>query len=554
MISHLSIRDFAIIENVDIDFYDGLNMITGETGAGKSIVIEAISLALGSRADTAYVRSGKDKAIVQLAADIDGEDYIITREVSAAGKNLCKINGQLVTLSELAPFCKKIADIHGQYDHQSLLNPEQHITLIDTYASADIIPVKERLSAEFKAYKDIQGKLLGIVSAEKENARKQDYMSYELSEIKKAQLKIGEDSELSERLAIFKNSERIYNSLSGAYQTIFEDSPSALTAVGSAMRMLQDISGFSEAIKGVSGEVEDAYYKLEAAMEEVRNIRDKLSFSPEELDECMARLDLIDGLKRKYGSSIEEILAYADKIEAQLSVIENSEQLKSKLAAELATAEKALRTTSLELSDIRKKAGEALCKKIEVELKELNFGNSSLSIRFEELKTSKGRYAYTENGIDKAEFVISTNLGEPQKPLAKIASGGEMSRIMLAFKRILADYDNIPTMIFDEIDTGISGIAASVVGKKLKQIAENHQIICITHLPQIAACGAHNYKIEKCVSEASTFTNITELDEEGKVTEIARLLGGLNITGTTLSSARELISASCHPLASGPQV
>lgn len=544
MISHLTIKNFAIIENVDIDFYEGLNMITGETGAGKSIVIEAISLALGSRADTAYIRSGKDKAIVQLAADIDGEDYIITREVSATGKNLCKINGQLVTLSELAPLCKKIADIHGQYDHQSLLNPEQHITLIDTYAAADIAPVKERLSAEFQSYKDLHNRLLAIISAEKENARKQDYMSYELSEIKNAHLALGEDDELAERLTVFKNSERIYNNLSGAYQTVYEESPSALSGVGSAMRLLQDISAFSENIKAIAGEVEDAYYKLESAMEEVRNLREKLSFSPEELDACMSRLDLIDGLKRKYGSTIEEILAYADKIESQLSIIENSEQLKTALATELAAAEKTLRATSLELSSLRKKAGEALCKKIEAELKELNFGNSSLSISFEELKTAKGRYAYTENGIDKAEFVISTNLGEPQKPLAKIASGGEMSRIMLAFKKILADYDNIPTMIFDEIDTGISGIAASVVGKKLRQISENHQIICITHLPQIAACGMHNYKIEKCIGEGSTFTNITELDEEGKITEIARLLGGLNITDTTLGSARELVSAS----------
>lgn len=543
MISHLSIKDFAVIENVDIDFYNGLNMITGETGAGKSIVIEAVSLALGSRADTAYIRSGKNKAVVQLAADIDGEEYVITREISATGKNLCKINGQMVTLGELASLCKKIADIHGQYDHQSLLNPDYHINLIDTYEAA-IAPLKERVSADYKRYKDIRNQLVAIINSEKENARKRDFMAYELTEIRNAQLVPGEDEELSDRISISRNSERIYQNLSEAYSIVYDESPSVLEGLGAAMNMLHEISDFSQSIKEIADNVEDAYYKLEESIKDARGIRDSLSFSPEELDDCTARLDLIDNLKRKYGNTIEEILEYADRLEEQLSYIENADQLKIQLSAELSEAEKALQGSSLELSKLRKESAKELCCKIEAELKELNFKNSSLSASFEELKTAKGRFAYTENGIDKVEFLISTNHGEPQKPLSKIASGGELSRIMLAFKRIVADYDNIPTMIFDEIDTGISGIAASVVGKKLKQISENHQIICITHLPQIAACGTHNYKIEKLSDETSTFTTVTELSKDGKVTEIARLLGGLNITDTTIDSARELICAS----------
>jgi len=538
MISHIHIKDFAIIENVEIDFYDGLNIITGETGAGKSIVIEAISLALGSRADSTFVRSGKHKAVIQFAADLNGEDVVIMREISATGKNLCKINGEIVTLTQLNALCKKIADIHGQYDHQSLLNPDNHIRFVDAYKNSEITPAKERVASVYTKYKEIKNSLAGVVSGFEENTRKRDFMKFELDEIRKANLVIHEDDKLLNEIHLLQNSEKIVRNLSNAYAISYEESPSALDGLKKALELLQDLTDFSPELSSVTSEFTDTYYKLEDLCKEIRRFRDRISFSEEALDNALSRLELIDALKRKYGDTIEKILTYADDLEQQLSVIENIDEVKEKLTAQLAASEDELKKSSQALSKLRKESAKELESKIISELKELNFNDSSLSIDF---LPANG---YTEDGIDRIEFLISTNKGEPLKPLSKIASGGEMSRIMLAFKKIIGDYDEIATMIFDEIDSGISGIAASVVGKKLTQIAEKHQIICITHLPQIAAFGKHNYKIRKTSDDNTTFTTIEELDEHQKILEIARLLGGINVTDKTLESARELVEFS----------
>lgn len=555
MISHLHVKDFAIINEMDIDFHSGLNIITGETGAGKSIIIEAVSLALGSRADTAFIRSGKNKAIIELVIDnspvqaatfldengipIDEDQIIIKREISSSGKSICRINNQIVSVSFLNALCKKLADIHGQYDHQSLLDPELHINLLDLYNSSEILPIKTSTEKFFFKYRSLCNELNSLISNDADNQRKRDFMKFELNEIEAADLKIGEDTILEEEILSLQNSEKIYGNLSNTYETIYGDSPSVLEALTKVQNQLQEISEYSRPVSDLLSDFNDAYYKLEDISREVRNIKDNITFSPEELDLAISRMDTIDKLKAKYGGSIEKILEYAEQLEKDLSIIENIDDAKETLSKQISECEKQLKISSEKLSKLRKSAAKELEDKIKKQLLDLSFNNSEFKINF-----STNPSGYTSNGIDIVEFLISTNRGEPLKPLAKIASGGEMSRIMLAFKKIIGDYDDISTMIFDEIDAGISGIAASIVGKKLKEISNNHQIICITHLPQITACGDYNYKIIKHSDEQSTYTTVVPLSKKEKVEEIARLLGGLNITASTLKSAEELIESS----------
>lgn len=538
MISHISIKNFAIIENVEIDFHEGLNIITGETGAGKSIVIEAVSLALGSRADTAFVRSGKQKAVVQLAGTHKGEEYVITREVSAAGKNLCKVNGEIVTLAHLNMVCKKLADIHGQYDHQSLLNPDYHIKLVDLYKKETIFPAKQKVADIFSQYREIQLALKHLLSDAAEAQRQRDFMAFEFEEIKKANLIPGEDEALEDQINLLQNSEMIYENLAGAYELANGEEGAALSGLKKSMDLIGEIQEYSGELSEIYQQMQDSYYVLEELCSQIREIRDRTVFSPEELDQAISRLEVLNALKRKHNSSLEEIIAYGKELETRLRQVENIDEAKADLTKRLKAREQDLKAASLELSNLRKKAAKELEGKILSELSELNFKDAQLVIEFKESKE------YTDSGIDLVEFMISTNKGEKLKPLSKIASGGEMSRIMLAFKKIVGDYDEIPTMIFDEIDTGISGITASIVGRKLKQIAENHQIICITHLPQIAAFGDHNYKIYKESDDTNTYTTVMPLKKEEEIEEIARLLGGINITETTLQSAKELIEAS----------
>ncbi|MBR5516964.1 MAG: DNA repair protein RecN [Firmicutes bacterium] len=538
MINHISIKNFAIIENTEVDFHEGLNIITGETGAGKSIVIEAISLALGSRADSSYVRTGTDKAVIQLVASLNGEDIIITREISAAGKNLCKLNGEIVTLAQINQVASKLADIHGQYDNQSLLNPDYHIELLDAYKSDVTTPLKDAVSDIFAQFSACKSKLQKLLSMEKENARQLDFYKFEAEEIEKACLVLGEDTELEERIAVLQNSEKIYDNLSKSYASMYEESPSVMDGLHFALKSIEEISEYSSDLSALSEEFNDTYYKLEEICRNLRSLKDTVVFSPTELDDAISRLNLIDGLKKKYGDSIEEILEYEAKIREKLSVIENFDEEKLTLMRQLKDLKSQLVDACGKLTDQRKANALELEASIQKELHDLNFKDSVVKIDIQPL----GEPA--ENGIDKVEILITTNKGEPLKPLYKVASGGEMSRIMLAFKNIISSYDMIPTLIFDEIDNGISGITASIVGKKLKEIAEARQILCITHLPQIAACGKHNYRIYKESDESKTFTTVQSLNESQTVDEIARLLGGATITDVTLASARELIESS----------
>ena len=523
MINHISIKNFAIIENTEIDFKDGLNIITGETGSGKSIVIEAVSLALGSRADSSYVRTGSDKAVIQLAGTLDDKEFVITREISTAGKNLCRINGEIVTLSQVNLLSSKLADVHGQYDNQSLLNPDYHIILLDSYKHQYTDALKEDVTEKYVSYVKARKELARLLSMEKENIRKLDFYRFEEEEIEKARLIPGEEEELREKIMLLQNSEKIYENISMAYQVMYEESPSVMDGLSHGVRAIEELSSYSEKISALGEEFRDIYYRLEDICREISNIKSSLTFSPAELDEAISRMELIDGLKKKYGSTVEEILEYQEKLQKQLSIAENMDEEKRRLMHKLKACREQLLKSCSDLTAKRTSKAAELENAIQAELIDLNFKNAKVKIKIEPLDEP------SQNGME---------------PLAKIVSGGEMSRIMLAFKNIISSYDEIPTLIFDEIDNGISGITASIVGKKLKEISKNHQIICITHLPQIAACGDFNYRIYKDSGDTGTFTHVEALSPEEKVDEIARLLGGVSITEATVKAAKELIENS----------
>lgn len=538
MIQYISIKNFAIIENTEIEFEDGLNIITGETGSGKSIVIEAISLALGSRADSSFVRHGASKAIIQLAGILNNEEIVITREISSNGKNLCRLNGQIVTLNELNQTCRKLADIHGQYDNQSLLNVEHHIELVDRFKAEEIEPLKKEFKATYSEYITVKNELNRLLHMESDNQRKLDFYRFEKAEIDNAELIPGEDDALKEKITLLQNSEKIFDGVETAYSQLNRSDSGIISSLGITLQALQKITSYAKNIDSVAEEIADISYRVEDINSSLREILDSTTFTPDELDQAISRLDLIDNLKKKYGNSIDEILLYREKITNELNQIENYDEVKSNLEKKVNELYHRLKQDAESLTKARKSSAKILEKSIEKELHDLNFVSASLSIDFKEPEE------ITSDGNDLVEILISTNKGEPLKPLVKIASGGEISRIMLAIKNITGTYDNIPTMIFDEIDAGISGITASIVGRKLHEIGKNHQIICITHLPQIAAMGDTNYRIYKESTEDKTFTIVERLSSEETVEEIARLLGGENITPTTRQSAKELIIAS----------
>ena len=550
MISYIEIKDFAIVKHLELELFPGLNVITGETGAGKSVIIEAVSMALGARADTDYVRRGADKAVITLVIDPEDCDVsglldemgvpyelplMIRREISAGGRSMCRVNGMPVPLSSLSKLCSKLADIHGQYDHQYLLDPDNHINILDLYGGEGLAKVKNMVSGFYSEYTKASGELMRLRKRLADAERQKDLYRYELNEIEAAGLKPGEDDELAARISLMQNSENIYKALSEAYECVYGDAPGALSALGSAMSQLESVNGYSDDLKELCERFSSAYYELEDMNGQLRSLREKTSFSIDDFDECIGRMETINALKRKYGKSIEAILEYADKARTSLSAIENADAEIAELERRISLSKQQYDTAAARLTVLRKDAASQLERNIDKELSELNFRNAQFRVDIQ--PGSAG-----ESGLDKVEFLISANLGEDLKPLTKVASGGELSRIMLALKRIIGDLDGIPTMIFDEIDTGISGATAGVVGEKLRSIAENHQIVCITHLPQIAARGEHHYRIEKHSDEISTQTTVVPLSEDERVEEIARLLSGTTVSDAARLAAKELLA------------
>lgn len=552
MITHIHIQNFAIIRELDMELKPGLNILTGETGAGKSIVIEAVSMALGSRADTDYVRTGCDKATVTVVADsVDAsmddllaelaidcdETLILHREINAVGRNLCRINGTVVPLSALSRAGRMLADIHGQYDHQSLLDANNHIELLDLYGRQEIGPVRNMATDFYNGYAKSAAALDRLESRASESARQKDLLCYELNEIQSAAIAPGEDEALEHEIHLMQNSERIIDALTSSHEALSAQETSALSVVGGALTGLRSVESFSPDLQRLAQSLGDAYYTLEDVARDVRNYTDTIDFSPRELEDKIARMDVLEKLKRKYGGTLEGVFAHAEKAEQELSVIENDSGDMERLNREKDLNFEQLKAASARLRELRKRYATELSTAIMCELNELHFNDAVFETRIEEC-------AYSPTGADRVEFLISANKGEKPKPLASIASGGELSRIMLAIKRIIGDLDRIPTMIFDEIDTGISGAAAGVVGRKLRQISENRQIVCITHLPQIAAFGEHHCRIVKTSDERSTHTTVVPLNESERIEEIARLLSGTEVTQKGRDSARELLDLS----------
>ena len=538
MISSLHIKNVGIIDDLCIDLNEGLNILTGETGAGKTLIIDSLGIISGERFSKEMIRTGENFSYVEACIflpnnenSIDG-NIIVSREIYSNGRNMCKINGRMVTVNELKEFMQNIVDIHGQHDNQYLLNKESHIEYLDNYINEGIIEFKEKYKELYHNYLRIRNELKENLGDEKEKQRKLDLLNYQFEEIEKANLKAGEDQELEDKREIILNSEKINENLSIADLEISEKT---IDSINTAIRSLEKIESFNEGYSSELNALKSTYYDIQEIARDISALRQETYFDEFERQEVEERLDLLFSLKRKYGNTIEEILEYKNKIGKEIKRIENLDEYNNRLKKELSMIENNMYELSLEMNKIRKESSIQLEEKINKELIDLEMKNAKIkiSILFSENKK------YNRNGLDSVEILIRTNIGEEEKQLNKIASGGEMSRIMLAIKNVLSNVDMVPILVFDEIDTGISGIAAKSVGEKLKSISKKHQVLCVTHLGSIAAKGDYNYYISKNVENDKTKTSIELLNEEKTIREIARIVSG-EITDLSLKHAKEL--------------
>lgn len=535
MITTLHIKNIGIIDDLSVDLENGLNVFTGETGAGKTLIIDAINLICGGRFSKELIRKGENYCFVELNLYLPNHhesienSIIISREIHTNGRNSCKINGRLVTVNELKGFMSNIIDIHGQNDNQQLLNTSSHIFYLDNLAGENFSNILEKYRILYKRFCRINIKLKENLGDEKEKQRKLDLLQYQFNEINDANLKIGEEETLRDKSLLFENAEKIANSLNEAITY----SDKSVDLINKAIKSVEKISSLDEKFDRKLSELKSFYYEIDEFNRALSYMNNSIDFNASERDMIEERLDVITSLKRKYGNSIQEILEFKNEIEKEITRINNLEELNNNLRAELIKIENQMDDLVLKIHNKRKEVACLLNKKINKELIDLELKNARFIAKVE--KNS----LFDNNGKDSVQFFISTNIGEDAKELNKIASGGEMSRIMLAIKTVLANTDNVPIMIFDEIDTGISGKAAKVVSKKLKVLGEKHQVICITHQPSIAASGNYNYLISKSTSNLRTHTKIKKLNEYEIIHEIARISNG-DITETALKHAIEL--------------
>lgn len=538
MISTLHIKNIGIIDEIMIDFSKGFNILTGETGAGKTLIIGALGIVAGGRFSKEMIRKGENHSFVEVSIylpnhpkAVDG-NIIISREIFDNGRNTCKINGRLVTVNELKEFMNNIINIHGQNDNQNLLNKENHIKYLDKFLGKEFLSKKNEYTDLYNKYVDINRKLKENYGDEKEKQRKLDLLNYQVNEIKNANLKIKEDEELEEQRNLIVNAEKISKSLNEADMQINEN---ALNSISIAIKNLEKIEEINIKYQKTLSSLKSNYYDLQEIAIDLNHYNSDTSFEEEERDEIENRIDEINDLKRKYGNTIEEILNYKNEVEEEIDKIENLEEKNKELKTELTKITAELEKRAIELHIIRQKHGIELETKINSELAELEMPNAKFKINIENTNFNK-------DGNDEIEFMITTNKGEDFKPLIKTASGGEMSRIMLAIKTVLSDVDEVPILIFDEIDTGISGKAGNAVGEKLKTISKNHQVIIVTHLASIAAKGDSNYYIYKEVEGDNTKTRIKNLNEQEVIEEIARIASGI-VSEISLKHAMELRTA-----------
>ena len=547
MLSLLHIENIAVIESADISFDRGFNVLTGETGAGKSIVIDAISAILGERAYRDMIRTGSGKASVRAVfTDLpelpwfseNGVEYddetVIQREIFLDGKNVCRVNGSLVSVTILRKLGIQLINIHGQHDSASLFDEENHLTFLDAFADNEAL----RLSygEKYQSVSDLRRQIDKMTMDEGEKLRRMETLKYQIAEIEKADLEPGEDDKLEARRKVLQNTEKLSDGLNTATECLYggEDSDGASGLLAQAEYALARLSRFTDSFQTLHERVADLMYQVQDAAEEVRDARDDLSYSADELEQIESRLDTIHKLRRKYGVTCEDILAYLDKAKKELDDIEFADDHLEKLKKKLEKAEKTAWEAALALRENRQKTAKAMSERILTELAQLDMPRVQFECAFTETELSP-------RGADAVAFYMSANAGEALKPMSKVASGGELARIMLAMKNVLAEKDQVATLIFDEVDTGVSGRAAQKVAEKLRSVAAHKQVLCVTHLPQLAALAQTHLLIAKSERDGRTYTSVTPLDIEGRKRELARIIGGTNITETTLKSAEEML-------------
>lgn len=553
MIHELYIKNCALVEELRVNFVKKLNILTGETGSGKSIILEALNLCLGGKYDRSYLRKGAESGEVETVIfsdnivfleilkergiDIDSEHMIvISRKLYSDGKTVTKINGKNIKVSDLKSVMSKIVDMHGQHQNQALYNKENHLEFLDLFGKEEIKKESEIYKKCYKEYNEIKRKILRLNDnkSEMEVQREKDLLRFQINEIEAANLDSGEYEELKSRKEILENGEKIFSSLSESYQLLHSGQFNSEDQLGNTSNLLSGISKYDKAIEKIEETANNVLYELQELSRTIRIYLDNIDFDPSALNSIQERLDVINNLRRKYGDTIEDIFSYYEKIKKRLDDIENREENNSKLQKELFLKAEELNVCAEKLSSVRKELAKKLRYNLLEELCTLNMKNTKFKVNFKKIE-------YNEKGNDDVEFLVSFNLGEDLNPLYKVASGGEMSRFMLAFKSILSDVDKIETLIFDEIDTGISGRAAQAVGEKLSAISKEKQVICITHLPQIASFADEHFYIEKNVENKRTYTSIEKLDRNSQKNEIARLISGTIITEKTVEHADEIL-------------
>ncbi len=547
MLSLLHIENIAVIERSDISFDRGFNVLTGETGAGKSIVIDAISAILGERAYRDMIRTGETKASVRAVfTDVpeypwfaeNGVEYdsetVVQREIYLDGRNVCRVNGCLVSVSILRKLGIQLINIHGQHDSASLFDEANHLTFLDDFAENQ--PLRDAYGEAYAAVSDLRRQIDGMTMDESEKLRRMESLKYQISEIEKAELEAGEDEILEQRRKLLQNAEKLSDGIYEAAVCLYgdDDTDGAAGLLSQAEYALGRLTRLTDAYSQLHERLTDLQYQVQDVADALRAAREELSYSADELEQIEARLDVIHKLRRKYGASCADILSYLDRARQELDEIEFADDRLERLRAQLTKAEDCAWDCAEKLRKSRQQAAQRLSDRILVELSQLDMPKVRFSCVFTQLEL-------TATGADAVAFYMSANAGEALKPLSKVASGGELARIMLAMKNVLADQDQVATLIFDEVDTGVSGRAAQKVAQKLRSVARNKQVLCVTHLPQIAALGDIHMLIAKSERDSRTYTTVTPLDTEGRSREIARIIGGATITETTLKSAREML-------------
>ena len=547
MLNLLHIENIAVIESADISFGTGFNVLTGETGAGKSIVIDAISAILGERAYRDMIRTGEEKASVRAVfsqvAPLDwfnenGVPYdretVIQRDIFLDGKNVCRVNGTLVSVTMLRKLGIQLMNIHGQHDSASLFDEENHLIFLDDFSSNQAL--RQAYQEKYQAVAALRREIQRMTMDEGEKLRRMETLQYQIAEIEKAELEPGEDEALEERRKLLQNAERLSKGMDEAVEALYggEESDGAAGLLTQAEHALGRLSRFSDSFTSLHERVTDLMYQVRDAAEEAKDMRDDLSYSADELEQIESRLDVIYRLRKKYGTTCQEILDYLEKARKELADIEFADDRLEKRKQRQQQAEKEAWAAAQVLRQNRRENAEIMSARILQELKELDMPRVQFSCQFRELELQP-------NGADAVAFYLSANAGEALKPLSKVASGGELARIMLSMKNVLAEKDQIATLIFDEVDTGVSGRAAQKVAEKLRKLAQHKQVLCVTHLPQMAALADTHMLISKCERDGRTYTSVTPLDTEGRKRELARIIGGTHITETTLKSAEEML-------------